>query len=164
MTIAQTMIDEFDAEMAATRKLIERVPDGKNDWRPHEKSMTLGRLSTHLAELPLWAVNSLQSDGVDVAGFTPVTLETTADKVALFDKNRAIARAALAQAADEDFGKPWSLKAGGKVFFTTTRGATFRTYTMNHMIHHRAQLGVYLRLLNVPLPGTYGPTADERPS
>jgi uncharacterized damage-inducible protein DinB len=163
MSTGGSLLAEFDAEMAATRRLLERVPEDKGDWRPHEKSMPLGRLSTHLAELPIWAVNSLQAESVDIANFTPVILASTAEKLALFDKNASIARAALAGAADEDFGKPWSLMRGGKVMFTTTRGATFRTFTMNHMIHHRAQLGVYLRLLDIPLPGTYGPTADERP-
>ena len=163
MSISLSLLPEFDAEMSATRRLLERVPDGRNDWRPHEKSMPLGRLATHLAELPIWGVNSLQAEGVDIGNFTPVVLATTVERLALFDKNASIARAALSGAADEDFAKPWSLLRGGKVMFTTTRGSTFRTFTLSHMIHHRAQLGVYLRLLDIPLPGTYGPTADERP-
>jgi uncharacterized damage-inducible protein DinB len=164
VSIAQSLLNEFDEEMASTRKILERVPDGNTDWKPHEKSMSLGRLATHVAQLPFWAVNSLAVDHIDVnPAQKPVILEKRSEIMALFDENLNKARAALTAATDEDFGRPWSLKVAGKVIFTQTRSKTYRVFTMNHMIHHRAQLGVYLRLLGVPLPGLYGPTADERP-
>jgi uncharacterized damage-inducible protein DinB len=163
MTIADTMLGEFDEEMASTRRILERVPDGKTDWKPHDKSTPLARLATHLAELPVWAVNSLANDHVDIAGFKPIIIESCAERLKVFDENVVKARLALRAATDEDFGKPWELRMGSKAMLKQTRGKTYRVFTMNHMIHHRAQLGVYLRLLGVPLPGLYGPTADERP-
>jgi uncharacterized damage-inducible protein DinB len=162
-SIGESLLDEFDAEMASTRRILERVPDGQGDWKPHDKSTTLARLATHVAELPFWTVNSLANDHVDIAGFKPTDIASAADRVALFDENVRQGRAALAAAADEDFAKPWELRYGAKAMIKQSRGKTYRVFTMNHLIHHRAQLGVYLRLLGVALPGIYGPTADERP-
>ena len=167
MSIAQSLLPEFDQEMAGTRKELERVPEGKFDWRPHPKSMLLGRLASHLAELPSWGQYALELTELDIAPpGAPApganNLGTRAEILALFDKCSAATRKAIASAADADWMVPWSLKKGGATIFTLPRIAVVRSMVMNHMIHHRAQLGVYLRLLDVPVPGLYGPTADER--
>ena len=163
MTIAQSLLAEFDTEMANTRRVLERVPDGKTDWRPHEKSMPLGRLATHVAEFGAWATNTIAKDGLEFGpDFKPTILKTTAEIVALFDQNVREARAVLAAAPDAEFVKTWTLKFSGRVVFAMPKLAVYRRTVMNHMIHHRAQLGVYLRLLGVALPGLYGPTADEQ--
>jgi uncharacterized damage-inducible protein DinB len=167
--LSQLFLIDFDAEMATTRKVLERVPDGKPDWRPHPKSMTLGRLATHVSELPGWVTSTFTADELDLApgGKAPTAwpvLATTAAMLEQFDANMARARAVLAAAADEDFHKPWSLKWGGNTVWTKTKHEVFRVWAMHHLVHHRAQLGVYLRLLDVPVPGSYGPSADEQPA
>ena len=162
MTIAETLLPEFDQEMAGLRKILERVPDGKSDWKPHEKSMPLARLATHLAELPAWTTNCVTKDGLEFnPPYKPTILHTTQERLALFDMYLKEARAALAAAKDSEWQKTWTMKFSGKVVFALPRSAVYRSSAMNHMIHHRAQLGVYLRLLGVPLPFLYGPTADE---
>ena len=167
MTLAATLLPEFDQEMAATRRLLERVPDGISDWQPHPKSMKLGRLATHVAELPKWATHAIRLDELDIAppGAPPYRgniLPTTAEILALFDANVAEARAALAGASDAEFAKPWSFKVTGKTFWTKPKYEVYRGTALNHLMHHRAQLGVFLRLRDVPIPGTYGPSADEK--
>ena len=167
MAIRDALLPEFDHEMATTRRLLERVPAGKNDWRPHPKSMPLGRLATHLAEVPGWGVHTMTATELDLAPppgqeVKRAILGTTAEMVALFDKNVQDARAALAAADDSAFMVGWSLKSGPRVIFTQPRAAVIRSFVMSHLIHHRAQLGVYLRLLDIPLPSSYGPTADEQ--
>lgn len=166
MSIGQSMLSEFDQEAIATRKTLERVPTEKFGWKPHEKSMAMGRLAIHVADLPNWTALTLTSDSFDYAppggpAYEMPALTTTEELVAAFDKNAAAARAALEAAKDEDFGKPWTLLAGGKVIFSMPRGAVVRGFALNHLIHHRAQLGVYLRLNGIPVPGCYGPSADE---
>ena len=166
MSISEGLLPEFDHEMANCRKSLERVPDGKFDWKPHEKSMALGRLATHLAEISWWAIPTLEKDELDLAPpgappYEPKVLDTTAEVLELFDKNLAAARQAIAGAGDEHLLKTWSLLMGGKTIFTMARVAVLRNMVMNHMIHHRAQLGVYLRLNDVPVPALYGPSADE---
>ncbi len=168
MTIAASLLPEFDQEMANTRRMLERVPDGKADWRPHEKSMPLGRLATHLGELPQWASNAVTLDELDIAPpdggpFVPTILEKTAEILELFDKNIAEARGHIAGADDATMMKGWTLKVGGQDAFTMPKIAVIRTWVMNHMLHHRGQLSVYLRLLGQPLPAIYGPSADESP-
>ena len=160
------LLPEFDREVANTRKTLERVPEEKFGWKPHEKSMTLGRLAGHLADMGSWATTTINSDSFDVAPpgappYEPPKMNTLQDVLARFDKNAAEARKAIAGASDENLGKPWSLLNGGKPIFTMPRIAVLRSMVMNHLIHHRAQLGVYLRLNNVPVPGMYGPSADE---
>jgi uncharacterized damage-inducible protein DinB len=160
------MLPEFDHEMASTRKTLERVPDDKFGWKPHEKSMTLGRLAGHLAEMPGWCVPTLNQESLDLAPVGGEAVQsaqpaTREEVVNLFDRNVAEARAALAAATDEQLMKPWSLLAGGKTIFTLPRAAVIRSMILNHSIHHRAQLGVYLRLNNLPVPSIYGPSADE---
>jgi uncharacterized damage-inducible protein DinB len=166
MTLSEGLLPEFDHEMANTRKTLERVPEDKFAWKPHEKSTSLGGLATHLANIPSWTKNTFNQDELDIApvGGPPFRLEEAKSRAELleaFDKNVADARAALAAASDKDWQGRWSLLAGGKKIFTLPRTAVMRGFIMSHSIHHRAQLGVYLRLLDVPVPSIYGPSADE---
>ncbi len=164
MSISQGLLPEFDQEMAGTRKTLERVPEGKTEWQPHPKSMTLGRLAGHLAELPVWIVETMQRDELSLDGsFTPFISSSPAELLAMFDAKVAEARALLSEATDEDFMKPWSLIVRGQKAFTMPKIAVVRGMVLNHMIHHRGQLTVYLRLNDVPVPSLYGPSADERP-
>jgi uncharacterized damage-inducible protein DinB len=166
MSIAQSLLPEFDQEMASTRKVLERVPSEKWNWKPHEKSGTLGWLSSHVATIPGWYTMTLQTENLDYAPvdgpqYEPPKIENTQQLLATFDKESGEARSALDKASDSDFNVSWTLLAGGKEIFTMPRIACLRGMVMNHMIHHRAQLTVYLRMLNIPVPGLYGPSADE---
>ena len=167
MNIADTLLPEFDMEMANTRKSLERVPDGKYDYKPHPKSPTLGWLAWHTAFIPAWAVVSIQQDSLDVAPpggqQAPPMPKNNKELLAMFDKNVKDARAAIAGAANETFMQPWTLLKGGQKLMTLPKAAVLRGFVMNHLIHHRAQLGVYLRLNDVPVPAIYGPSADEQP-
>lgn len=166
MTIAQVLLPEFDQEMTSTRKILERVPEGKVDWKPHPKSMTLGRLAGHVAELPGWAVETMKREELEVAppGETPKPLNsaTPAELLKHFDAKVAEARALIEAASDVSMMTPWTLKVRGNTAFTLPRASVMRGMVMNHLIHHRAQLGVYLRLNDVAIPGMYGPSADEK--
>jgi uncharacterized damage-inducible protein DinB len=166
MPIAQHLLPEFDHEMATTRTLLERVPADRATWRPHAKSMTLGDLAAHVATIPSYGARTLDSTEFDVnppgGGPARPSFDTNAALLAAFDKSVAATRAAIAAATDEELMVPWSLKNGGQTVFTLPRAATLRTLMMNHLIHHRGQLSVYLRLLDVPLPSIYGPTADTQ--
>jgi uncharacterized damage-inducible protein DinB len=168
MPMSQALLPEFDIEMANTRKSIERAPDAKWTWKPHHKSGQMGWLVTHLANLPGWGADVLVSDSFDIApGGKMVEMpqaKNTKEALAMFDKNVSAARAALATATDEQLMKPWSLLQNGKPLFTLPRVAVLRSMIMNHTVHHRAQLGIYLRLNDVAVPGIYGPSADEQPS
>lgn len=166
MAIAEMILPEFDQEMAGTRRALERVPMDEPDWAPHEKSMKLGYLASHLAELPRWTVMTLQQASLDIAppGGEPYRspeFETREELLAAFDAHVAAARRALAETPDEAFGESWSLLRGGETMFAMPRLAVLRSFVLNHMIHHRGQLTVYLRLRGVPVPGLYGPSADE---
>ncbi len=166
MAISQALLPEFDQEMANTRKTLERVPDDKFGWKPHEKSGTTGWLAGHVAMLPGWIPITLAQDSLDInppggAGFKPPAMNSHADLVAVFDQNVKQARSALAAATDEQLLKPWTLLSAGQKLFTMPRIAVLRGFVMNHLIHHRAQLTVYLRMNNVPVPALYGPSADE---
>jgi uncharacterized damage-inducible protein DinB len=167
MAIRDGLLAEFDREIEVTRKVLERVPEGKSEFKPHDKSMALDRLAGHVAELPGWAKETILQDSIEVGGQAPgqaAPLKMTSRKQLLeeFDKRAAAGRAAIAGATDEAFMKPWSLIAGGKTIFTMPKIAVLRGFVMNHMIHHRGQLSVYLRLNNVPVPSIYGPSADEQ--
>jgi uncharacterized damage-inducible protein DinB len=159
------LLPEFDQEMANTRKTLARVPEDKLDWRPHEKSMTMGGLATHLANLPSWAAHGINLDELDVAPngvpFRVEQIKSRAEALENFDRNVADARAAITGASDEHLFKPWALLSNGRTIMTMPRVAVLRSFVLNHMIHHRAQLGVYLRLNDIPVPSVYGPTADE---
>jgi len=167
MAIRDALLPEFDQEMATTRKFLERVPENKSDWKPHEKSMPMGRLAGHIAELPGWAATSLTQDGFDIApvggssNYKPAVMTSRQQLLEIFDKSVATAREAIAAASDEKMMQPWSLLRGGTPIFTMPRAAVIRSFGLSHVIHHRAQLGVYLRLNNVPVPSAYGPSADE---
>ncbi len=165
MRLIDPSILELDREAASTRKMLERVPEGKNDWAPHPKSMTLGRLATHVATLPRWT-GFLKEDGFDVGlntVGTPPPPPTTTGLVALFDKTIADAKDALNELDDARAMGLWTLSMKGKPVFSMPRLAVVRMMILNHGVHHRGQLSVYLRLLDVPVPGMYGPSADENP-
>jgi uncharacterized damage-inducible protein DinB len=164
MSIAESLLPEFDREMGLTRRLLERVPDGQFAWKPHDRSMTLGRLAEHLAELPMWAKVTIEDSGTDMAIGRPesyVPPGTRAAVLQMFDANVSRARAALSGRSDAELMAPWTLKAQGKELFTMPKATVLRGFVMNHMVHHRGQLSVYLRLHNVPIPSMYGPSADE---
>lgn len=167
MPIRDAILAEFDHEMASTRKSLSRVPADKLDFRPHDKSYTLRQLASHLANIPSWTPETLEKDSIDLAppdgsGFKTPQAESTADLLSWFDGHVAAARASIAKASDEQFHEMWSLKAGNQVYFTLPKIAVLRSFVLNHNIHHRAQLGVYLRLNDVPVPAIYGPSADEQ--
>lgn len=166
LSLSATLLPEFDQEMANTRKTLERIPMDKPDWKPHEKSMAMGPLAIHVANIPDWATFTINQDSLDIAPvgappYQPPKAASQKELLAIFDQSAERGRAAIAQATDEQFAKPWSLLAGGKVIFTMPRAAVLRSMVMNHLIHHRAQLGVYLRLNGIAVPAIYGPSADE---
>lgn len=159
--ISEALISELDQEAAATRRLLERVPQDKLAWKPHEKSMPLGRLATHLAELPGWGKLTLDQDVLEMAGFKPTVLGTVAEILRLFDNNVSEFREVLERTPDTEFTKTWTMEYQGKEVFAAPKMAVVRSMVMNHLVHHRGQLTVFLRLNDVLLPMTYGPSADE---
>ncbi|HXZ13407.1 MAG TPA: DinB family protein [Candidatus Sulfotelmatobacter sp.] len=166
MSLSEALLPEFDREMANTRKTLERVPEGKFDWKPHPKSGSMGWLAWHIASVPSWAVETIDKDGFDMAPggvqfVPPPPPKTVKEMLAEFDKGVASAQKSLAAASDAHLLKPWSFLNNGKAMFTMPRIACLRTWVMNHLIHHRAQLNVYLRLNNIAVPAIYGPSADE---
>jgi uncharacterized damage-inducible protein DinB len=168
MGLSESLLPEFDHEMANTRKTLERVPHEKFDWKPHEKSMAMGGLATHLSNIPTWAIYTIDQDSLDLApGGKPLPpaelAKSREDLLALFDSNVSKARAAISSASDADLFKSWMLMSNGNTILTLPKIAVLRSFVMNHMIHHRAQLGVYLRLNEIPVPPIYGPSADESP-
>jgi uncharacterized damage-inducible protein DinB len=160
MSIAETLFPEFDQEMKTTRRLLERVPTDKGQWKPHEKSFSIGHLAQLVSWMPGWIASTLKTDSFDISGPSKYSYEKTENLLDVFDGNVREAREAIASVKDEDLGKPWSLKMGEKVLMTTPKGVTVRNH-INHLVHHRGQLSVYLRLLDIPVPSIYGPTADE---
>jgi len=162
MPFSQTLLPEFDEEMKNTRKILECVPDGKFDYKPHPKSMTLGELATHVAGLPSWTNFTLDTEELNLApDFKPELLTSRAGLLERFDKGVASAREKIAAASDEDWQVTWTFKFDGNTIFSMPRAMVMRSTIMNHLVHHRAQLGVYLRLNDVAIPGMYGPSADE---
>jgi uncharacterized damage-inducible protein DinB len=166
MKLNESLLPEFDEEMGNTRKVLERVPEDKFAWKPHAKSFSMGALAQHVATIPMWGTMTLEGDQFDLAGPEaskfPPPVASQKELLALFDASAAKFRAALAAAHDAQLQAPWSLVMGSKVIFTMPRLGVLRSSVMNHLIHHRAQLGVYLRLTDVPVPGLYGPSADEQ--
>ena len=162
MAIKDALLPEFDREMAIARRVIERVPAEKFDYKPHDKSMTMGRLASHIAEMPTWATTGILRDSLDLAGgYTPFEPKSTAALLEAFDKNVAGAHNAIAGVNDETLMKSWSLKRGDVTLMTMPKIAVVRSFVLNHVIHHRGQLSVYLRLNDIPVPSIYGPSADE---
>lgn len=168
MTIAESLLPEFDMEMASTRKVLERVPDDKLDWKAHEKSNTIGWVASHLAEIVGWTEGTLTKDTWDIhpVGEEPYRTTILDNRQAIldsFDANARMARERIAATSDEEFGKMWSLLAGGEALITMPKVGVIRTWVLNHTIHHRAHLCVYLRLNEIPVPAIYGPSGDEQP-
>jgi uncharacterized damage-inducible protein DinB len=166
MAIKDALLPEFDHEMATTRRVLERVPDAEFGWKPHEKSMTLGRLAAHIANIPYWCTVTLETAIFELDSLPPDTERklagTQSELVKEFDGKVRAARTKVAAATDAEFLAPWTLKKGGQEMFTMPRISALRGFVMNHLIHHRGQLTVYLRMRNVPIPPIYGPTADEQ--
>jgi uncharacterized damage-inducible protein DinB len=161
MSIAEALLPEFDQEMATTRKLLARVPSDKGTWKPHAKSFALGHLAQLISWMPGWITNALRETELDLMKAGGYSFETTETLLAEIDKHIREARAAIASSKDADYAVSWSLRRGDHVIFSAPRGVVVRQH-INHLIHHRGQLSVYLRLIDVPLPSIYGPTADER--
>lgn len=160
MPIAETLLPEFDQEMASTRRLIERVPDGDPGWKPHPRSFSIAHLAQLLAWLPGWIGQTLTSTELDLASGAGYSEEKTGTLLRTFDQNVQSSRAAIEAAADSDYDELWTLKLKDQVLFTAPRGVVVRQH-ISHLSHHRGQMTVYLRMLDVPVPSIYGPTADE---
>lgn len=165
MPLIDALLPEFDREMGLTRRALDRVPDGKFDWQPHPTSVTLGRLAEHLTEMPLWATTTLTQSFLEASTQRPADYKapaTRAEVLSLFDGCLKTARASLVNKTDGELAAPWTLKNNGKEVFTMPKAAVMRNFVLNHMIHHRGQLLVYLRMLEVPVPSIYGPSGDEQ--
>src|SRR5256712_4008207 len=166
MKLSELFLPEFDQEMTTARKTLERIPEDKLSWKPHEKSMPLNRLAGHIAELAGWAVPLIEQESLDFRppgqpAFQPTIATSQKQVLEIFDKNREASRRSISRTGDEHLMKTWSLLSGGKTILSLPRFSVLRTFCINHIIHHRAQLGVYLRLNNIPVPSVYGPSADE---
>jgi len=166
MSIAQLLLAELDQEVEASRTLLDRLPEGRWDWKPHERSMSLGRLATHVAEIPSWSNSILMADEIDfmspeMQAWTPREMRSKEDILAELEAAASTCRGHLEATSDEDFDREWTMKVGEQVAMQERKYMVFRRQVLNHMVHHRAQLGVFLRLLDVPLPMSYGPSADE---
>jgi uncharacterized damage-inducible protein DinB len=164
MAIKDALVPEFDHEMATTRRVLDRVPEAEFAWKPHAKSMSLGQLAAHIVNIPFWCTATLDRTALDLDTLpsqAPVAPSSRAALLEAFDVKVAAARALLVEQTDAQLLTPWTLKKGTQEFFTLPRISAIRTFVMNHLIHHRGQLSVYLRLRDVPLPPIYGPTADS---
>ena len=167
MNISQALLPEFDHEMRTTRAVLARVPEADSEWRPHPKSMTMGQLASHVTNIVRWGAATFELPELDLAApdaarYAPPKFETAQKLIEQFDANVAAARATLSAATDDDMAAVWTLRSGAHTIFALPRVASFRSFVMSHLIHHRGQLSVYLRLRDVPLPPIYGPTADEQ--
>lgn len=164
MPLVDHLLPEFDHEMATTRKLLERVPEDRLSWKPHAKSFSLGQLAQHVANLPFWGQVTLEQAELDLMAYPPpAELGSRAAILELFEDKVAGARKALVGRTDAELMAPWSLKRGADTMFTMPKATVWRSFVMNHLVHHRGQLSVYLRQQDVPLPSMYGPSADEQP-
>jgi uncharacterized damage-inducible protein DinB len=166
MTSAELLLQDYDIEIANTRRTLERVPEGKNDWKPHDRSMPLGKLAMHCATLPLFGRYVLEDEGMDMANSkhprASFDFLSRGDCLKRLDESAAACRAALAAASDEALAAPWRFSYGEQLISDKPRSASFRQMCFNHLVHHTAQLGVYLRLNDIPVPALYGPSADEQ--
>lgn len=166
MSISDLLLAEFEEEAAATRALLDRVPEGHMDWKPHEKSMNLSRLATHVAEMGSWTKSIVEADELDfmspeTQSWSPRELQTVAEIQAEMDSAEGVLREIVTRTDDDAWMATWTMKMGDQVLMSAPKYFVFRRQVLNHLVHHRAQLGVFLRLLDVPLPMMYGPTADE---
>lgn len=161
-TTIKMLLKELDQEAVTTRKMLERIPTEQFDWQPHKRSMTLQQLATHVAELPSWVTMAVTTDGLDFASnpYSPVTINSTGELLDYFERSLADGREHLLRATEEKLSENWILRSGDMVLKEATKGEIIRM-TYCQIVHHRAQLGVFLRLLDVPIPGSYGPSADE---
>ncbi len=160
--VAEAFLADFDYEASSTRRVLERVPDDRLDWRPHPRSTPMGQLAFHIATLPSFAGNVVRTDSLDVMAAPRRTPPASREELlAVFEQERKDARSALSSVSDSRLTQPWTLVAGGQTLFTMPRIDALRRFMLHHIIHHRAQLGVYLRLNDIPVPGVYGPSADE---
>jgi uncharacterized damage-inducible protein DinB len=169
MSLAQSLLPEFDQEMAGTRKTLERIPEDKFEWRPHPKSYTMITLGSHIANMMTWGITTLKEDSFDVAPkdgeqYREEPVKSVKELLEKFDRGVAEFRSVLAGISDADMMKAWSLLQGGNTVFSMPRVACLRGMVFNHLVHHRAQLSVYLRMNDVPVPALYGPSADENPT
>ena len=162
MNIAQSLKPELNHEAGVTRKVLERIPADKFGWKPHKKSMTFGRLASHVAEIPGWGDAIINQDELDITGFQPYEAKSTEEMLKLFDDNIAKTMNALESVSDETLANNWKMVMGGQVLIEMSKIAVLRRWVLNHMIHHRAQLTVYLRENEIPVPAIYGPSADEQ--
>jgi uncharacterized damage-inducible protein DinB len=164
MTLAQSFLAELKHESTATKKMFERLPFDKSEYKPHEKSMALLRLATHIAEMPLWLAMTITTDGMDITttDYKPYVPKNNEDLLNFFDENLKKVEDILNNCSDEEMLKSWTMKSGDNVIFSMPKVSVIRGMIMNHSAHHRGQLSVYFRLLDIPVPGTYGPTADEK--
>jgi uncharacterized damage-inducible protein DinB len=162
MPLVDALLPEFDHEMSTTRKVLERVPEDRFSWQPHAKSFSIGTLAAHLANLPNWGTETLTKAEIDLTGGqAPSAFASKTELMTAFDRNTAAMRAALVGKTDAELLAMWSLKHAGKTMFSMPKTAVLRSFVLSHVIHHRGQLSVYLRLLDVPVPSIYGPSADE---
>jgi uncharacterized damage-inducible protein DinB len=163
MSLVPALLAELDQEAASTRRILARIPADQGDYKPHAKSMSLGQLAVHVAELYSWLEVTLANNELDFAArpYQPAPFVSGEELVARMDGYLAIGRPILEASTEATLAEPWTMRAGDKVFFTMPKGAVLRTFVYNHIVHHRAQLTVYLRLLDLPIPGLYGPSADE---
>ncbi len=162
MSMISMFRTELDRESAITRKMLERVPDGKYDWQPHPKSMTIRQLTSHIAELPTWITMTMTTSELDfaTAPYDPPKVDTTKELMELFETSLENGYTELKEENEAKLNEPWTLRNGEEIYFTSPKSDMLRT-TLNQITHHRAQLGVFLRLLDIPIPGSYGPSADE---
>jgi len=162
MGMVDALLPEFDHEMTTTRKVLERVPEDRFDWKPHAKSFSLRDLAQHVATVPMWGSVTLNSAELDTAAMNPIPpVSNRAELLSMFDQNAAATRAALVDKSDAELMTPWALKRGTQTIFSMPRAMVWRSFVMSHLIHHRGQLSVYLRLNDTPVPSIYGPSADE---
>jgi uncharacterized damage-inducible protein DinB len=162
MSIIPMLLKEMEQEAQTTRKMLSRIPDDKYDWAPHPKSMTIRQLATHIAELPTWVKLALDTTELDFATspYDPVKINSTKDLMELFEQSLTVGKTALAAATETDLEPNWTLRSGDQIFLTVTKGEMIRI-SFSQIVHHRAQMGVFLRLLDIPIPGSYGPSADD---
>jgi uncharacterized damage-inducible protein DinB len=162
MALADALLPEFDREISITRRLLERVPDDRLSWKPHPKSMSLGGLATHLSNLPWWGEMTLTQSEFDTAAIGRQADATSRSQILeTFDRNASATRAALSGKSDAEFMAPWALKNGSQTIFSMPKAVVWRSFVLSHLVHHRGQMSVYLRLLDLPVPSIYGPSADE---
>ncbi len=161
MTTAQELLQELSLEAEVTRRYLECIPFERSEFQPAEKSEKLGRLAIHLAEIIAWWKNVAEQDKLDFSNFEPAEIKTTQELLEYFDHLLTQSTGSLQILTDEELNKDWSMTHGVEIYFTLPKKQVLRLFCMNHLVHHRAQLGVYLRLLNIPVPATYGPSADD---